>query len=981
MPVTGPLIATAIITTAIKIGLNVALGALNKPSKPSVASFAIDSARQQTTVLSTQRQAMIPERMILGMGRIGGAPVEIEKALPAVDSKLRWVWIVTPVMDGEGAGPVTFHLDDSAVSPFELNAGSRPSAGRFKDVVVYKWRNGDQTEALPDLVNELEGWSASDVGHGVSYFAMRVFVGDSNFPTQQIPRWGTVWRGRKIFDPRDGQTRWTDNAVLCARHWLLDPRFGPGSVAGVDDADIAAQANICDEMVPVGVRTVSANVAGGIVSIPKAEIGSVKTGDFFAADGGAFAGYVHTVTDTGAGSGLVQFSMAATLADAQGGPSIVPPPGAYSVTRSVTADAEIAANVVRVNGDFMRVLTGQKVAARDGSFEGYVSNIWYNGFGHPEGQTVFQLASSLTAAREFHVMTLPSGSGVQVSLTHEPRYTVNGVILGDEDRRKVQEQLADAMAGFIVDTGGEWLIRAGAYRAPDFTLEHRDIAGPVTIQRALRRDERANVITGQYNGPWTNHQPGAFRETIDEGLVALEGRRANASDKPYTASPWTVDRLNWIELRRAREKYGVLARFLPSAFKARPSETIGLDYPRNEWVGKAFEVTNWDFDNGAEGGGPPQVTIGLTLRSTQPSVYADPTAQDGPAKPSGAPQPDRPPPNVPFVTATQQGALVSLTWGDVSSKQLAGFDIGHGLDGSPPEAATIVSIREAGTQAVMAAIPPSPRDPETGAFLPRRVWVWAVATNGLRSAVPATSTLIVVNENLIVFEQRYGPAWLGTRSNLLRHPSGSLILTSTELARNMSDADLWGRFNAFPVASGTWEAPEIDLGEDFENVRVSLEAVSRLGPGEVTGAAAPSVELDFRTAAGSYGGFTPWSSGRVTAARFLKFRIVVDAALGLPVIEDAIAIVDIAPGKQLTIDSGLFTISPAEVEAGVFITFAKTFNATPQINAQRLASSGTRPVVEVTEQSSVGFRIRIVEFNVNPVDGNGNWTAIEIEEN
>ena len=54
-------------------------------------------------------------------------------------------------------------------------------------------------------------------------------------------------RGRTLFDPRDGQTRYSNNAALAVRDYLTNPLNGRGvGTNNVDDLSFIAAANACD---------------------------------------------------------------------------------------------------------------------------------------------------------------------------------------------------------------------------------------------------------------------------------------------------------------------------------------------------------------------------------------------------------------------------------------------------------------------------------------------------------------------------------------------------------------------------------------------------------------------------------------------------------------------------------------------------------------------------------------------------------------
>lgn len=92
------------------------------------------------------------------------------------------------------------------------------------------------------------------------------FVYDQDAYPTGVPTVSAVIRGARIFDPRDGQTRWTENPALIARDWALSPNGGSAQLADLDDASIIAAANACD--VPVSFTTTNADGSSSTQTLP-----------------------------------------------------------------------------------------------------------------------------------------------------------------------------------------------------------------------------------------------------------------------------------------------------------------------------------------------------------------------------------------------------------------------------------------------------------------------------------------------------------------------------------------------------------------------------------------------------------------------------------------------------------------------------------------------------------------------------------------
>jgi hypothetical protein len=67
------------------------------------------------------------------------------------------------------------------------------------------------------------------------------------FPNN-VPEITAVIKGKKVYDPRNTTTAWSDNPALCVRDYLTSTGYGLGeAAANINDTTFIAAANICDE--------------------------------------------------------------------------------------------------------------------------------------------------------------------------------------------------------------------------------------------------------------------------------------------------------------------------------------------------------------------------------------------------------------------------------------------------------------------------------------------------------------------------------------------------------------------------------------------------------------------------------------------------------------------------------------------------------------------------------------------------------------
>lgn len=113
---------------------------------------------------------------------------------------------------------------------------------------VKKHTGSVSQEADTDMIAEVPGWDTAHRLQGISYVYVRLQYSQDVF-AHGIPNISAIVKGKKVYDPRDGTTAWSDNATLCIRDYLTsDYGFNCDSTE-INDTFFTAAANICDESV------------------------------------------------------------------------------------------------------------------------------------------------------------------------------------------------------------------------------------------------------------------------------------------------------------------------------------------------------------------------------------------------------------------------------------------------------------------------------------------------------------------------------------------------------------------------------------------------------------------------------------------------------------------------------------------------------------------------------------------------------------
>lgn len=146
-------------------------------------------------------------------------------------------------------------LNDYAIPPDWIDADGNVTEGRYEGVLTIKKYLGTENQAAdPTAVDNMGSWTNDHRLRGTAYLYLRMEKDQDIFPTG-VPNISAIVEGPSVYDPRTQSERWSTNIALMARNFLIDEEYGYGiSEDDFDDTNIAAQANICDEIVTISAQ-------------------------------------------------------------------------------------------------------------------------------------------------------------------------------------------------------------------------------------------------------------------------------------------------------------------------------------------------------------------------------------------------------------------------------------------------------------------------------------------------------------------------------------------------------------------------------------------------------------------------------------------------------------------------------------------------------------------------------------------------------
>jgi len=202
---------------------------------------------QMRGITQTTREPAGTRKIVYGKMRVGGQVVFISHS--GADNKYLHMAIAFATHEIESYEEVWFN--DKKV--WTNSGGFQDDWGTY---VTFDRKYGTASQtASTQLVNAHTLWTSNHKLSGIAYIAFRLEWNADKFP-QGVPNITTVLKGKKVYDPRDGNQSATDastwtfsqNPALCLRDYLVDQKYGLGEDRTlVDSTSLTAAANLCDE--------------------------------------------------------------------------------------------------------------------------------------------------------------------------------------------------------------------------------------------------------------------------------------------------------------------------------------------------------------------------------------------------------------------------------------------------------------------------------------------------------------------------------------------------------------------------------------------------------------------------------------------------------------------------------------------------------------------------------------------------------------
>jgi hypothetical protein len=214
---------------------------LNKAPKASSRGGGGAMQRNQDRTISV-RQPVAARRVIYGEIRVGG----VITFLHTTDDNKYLHQMVT--MSGHEVNSIgQIYLDDKPAA-VSSNTVTDTTFADFIDIYNgLGTTSGDASLNSALTSNTSSKWTTAHKQSDCAKLYMR-FKFDQDAFSGSLPNVTALVEGRKVFDPRDSSTSYSNNSALCIRDYLTNTSFGLGEpTSRINETSFTTAANICDE--------------------------------------------------------------------------------------------------------------------------------------------------------------------------------------------------------------------------------------------------------------------------------------------------------------------------------------------------------------------------------------------------------------------------------------------------------------------------------------------------------------------------------------------------------------------------------------------------------------------------------------------------------------------------------------------------------------------------------------------------------------
>lgn len=250
---------TAFAGSLILGGLSYAL--TPKPPKP-----AFDSQIENKGSTVAVRQSDLSRQFVYGHTRITRGYAHMQST--GKNGKLH---IILILCEGPLRAINEVWLNDYAIPNDWIDSNGNVTQGRYAGKLVIRKHLGEDDQPADSLaVSNLAGWTNDHKLSGIAYLYLIMTNNQDVYPTG-VPNVSAIVEGPSHYDPRVDDLAWNTNIAIYCHDFMRNERYGFAAEADeVDLTNVAAQANICDEIVDtsaIDTKILSVDTSTNIITL------------------------------------------------------------------------------------------------------------------------------------------------------------------------------------------------------------------------------------------------------------------------------------------------------------------------------------------------------------------------------------------------------------------------------------------------------------------------------------------------------------------------------------------------------------------------------------------------------------------------------------------------------------------------------------------------------------------------------------------
>jgi len=270
--ITGAQLATAVVASAVTTLIG------------SMTQKGISATAGNFGAKFTTRSAIAPRQIIYGKCRVGGTFAHIETS--GTDNHLLHLVCVLSGHEVESIETVRINDVDVTTSSSTISGSTvfaatnteftnTDNANNFGSgrLVRFTKKLGAADQAVDGFMDaQLLSMTSNHRFRNCAYVYMQIVYDTEKF--SGLPQISFIVKGKKVYDPRTGNTAWSDNPALCVRDYLTDTVYGLRATSDeINDTTnaggFASAANVCDQSVTLanGVDTETRYTANGFTTM------------------------------------------------------------------------------------------------------------------------------------------------------------------------------------------------------------------------------------------------------------------------------------------------------------------------------------------------------------------------------------------------------------------------------------------------------------------------------------------------------------------------------------------------------------------------------------------------------------------------------------------------------------------------------------------------------------------------------------------